>query len=47
MPETFKKLVWPLAALGMLLAFNAVANPMFFHIEFVHGRLAGAPAKGR
>ena len=43
MPEAIKKLIWPLAALVLLLAFNAVANREFFHIEFVDGRLAGPP----
>lgn len=43
MPESLKKLVWPLAALAVLLAFNAVVNPTFFRIGWSNGRLAGSP----
>jgi len=31
-----------LAALGVLLLFNAVMNPSFFHIEIVDGRVTGS-----
>lgn len=34
-------LFWPLAALALLLAFNAVASPGFFHLEWKDGRLFG------
>ncbi len=32
---------WPLAALVALLAFNALASPGFFHLEWKEGRLYG------
>ncbi|MBI1368472.1 MAG: ABC transporter permease [Planctomycetes bacterium] len=36
------KLIWPIAALGVLLVFNALVNPAFFHIEIIDGRLTGS-----
>ncbi len=37
-----RQLIWPLAALALLLAFNAIANPEFFHFRIVEGRATGA-----
>jgi simple sugar transport system permease protein len=42
MPEALKKLIWPLLALGLLLAFNAVANRSFYSLEVNDGKLSGA-----
>lgn len=36
------KLVWPLIALGLLLAFNFIFSPGFFHIEIKDGHLYGS-----
>lgn len=37
------RLVWPLAALGLLLLFNALFTERFFHIEMRGGHLYGVP----
>ena len=42
MPETLRKLIWPLAALGVLLLFNAVMNPAMYSFEVVDGRVTGS-----
>ena len=42
MPEAIQKLIWPLAALGALLVFNAVMNPALFIVEINDGRLTGS-----
>ena len=34
-------LVWPLASLALLLAFNALATPGFFNLEWREGRIYG------
>ncbi|MGY5449784.1 ABC transporter permease [Agarivorans sp. MS3-6] len=36
------KLFWPLFALALLLLFNLVNDPSFFHIEIKNGRLFGS-----
>jgi simple sugar transport system permease protein len=41
MKEIRSTLVWPLVALVVLLVFNAVASPGFFHVEWKDGRLFG------
>jgi ribose/xylose/arabinose/galactoside ABC-type transport system permease subunit len=41
MLESLRKLAWPLAALGMLLVFNAVMNPAFFSLTVTGGKLIG------
>jgi len=38
-----RPLLWPVAALGVLLAFNAIATPGFFSIDVRDGRLYGVP----
>lgn len=40
--ETTTKLIWPLLALLMILLFNALFTPGFFHIEIKDGRLFGS-----
>ncbi len=42
MPESLRKLTWPLAALAVLLLFNALLNPEFFSLHFAEGRLTGS-----
>ncbi len=42
MRRSLRQLIWPLVALALLLVFNAVASPSFFHVQFVNGRLSGA-----
>ncbi len=42
MPESLRKLCWPLAALAVLLLFNALLNPEFFSLHFAEGRLTGS-----
>jgi simple sugar transport system permease protein len=42
MPDAIKKLIWPLAALVLLLAYNALANPTFFNLEKIDGRWSGS-----
>ncbi len=37
-----KRLVWPLAALGLILLFNAIFSPGFFAITVKDGRLYGS-----
>jgi galactofuranose transport system permease protein len=36
------RLIWPLAALALLLAVNAVFNPSFFHLQVRDGRVYGS-----
>lgn len=50
MPDATRKLLlplrallWPLLALGLLLAFNALFTPGFFSLEVKAGRLYGVP----
>ena len=38
----FAKLVWPLAALAVLLLFNFAFTPGFFHLEIKNGHLYGS-----
>lgn len=40
---SWRGLLWPLIALAMLLAFNAVFTPGFFGIEMKDGRFYGVP----
>lgn len=40
MRDSMSRLLWPLGALALLLAFNAVVSPSFFHLHFAEGRLA-------
>eukprot|EP00831_Metopus_contortus_P019388 TRINITY_DN18398_c0_g2_i1.p1 TRINITY_DN18398_c0_g2~~TRINITY_DN18398_c0_g2_i1.p1 ORF type:complete len:382 (+),score=112.63 TRINITY_DN18398_c0_g2_i1:26-1171(+) len=40
--ETTAKLVWPLAALLVIILFNMFFTPGFFHIEIKDGRLFGS-----
>jgi len=40
MRDSITRLLWPLMALALLLAFNAVASPAFFHWRLAEGRLA-------
>ncbi|MES2705476.1 MAG: ABC transporter permease [Verrucomicrobiota bacterium] len=40
-PGALKTLLWPLAALLLLLAFNAVTSDFFLHVEMRDGRLYG------
>ncbi len=42
MRRSLAQLIWPLVALALLLVFNAVESPSFFHVQFVNGRLSGA-----
>ncbi|HUS40276.1 MAG TPA: ABC transporter permease [Pirellulales bacterium] len=42
MRETLKTVLWPAVALLVLLAFNFFANPNFFHLEIVEGRISGS-----
>ncbi|WP_432799361.1 ABC transporter permease [Poriferisphaera sp. WC338] len=42
MPDSLRKLVWPLVALAMLLVFNAIVNPALFTFQIVDGRLTGS-----
>ena len=37
-----QRIVWPLLALGLLLLFNNVFTPGFFHVEIRHGHLYGS-----
>jgi len=39
---TWTKLQWPLAALGLVLLFNFLFTPGFFHLEMKDGRLYGS-----
>ncbi len=39
---TWSKLKWPLVALALVLAFNLVTSPSFFHLEMKDGRLFGS-----
>jgi simple sugar transport system permease protein len=39
--EWLRKLVWPVAGLAVLLAFNLVFTPRFFHLEVRDGHLYG------
>lgn len=40
--QHFSKLVWPMAALAVILLFNFFFTPGFFHIEVRDGRLFGS-----
>ncbi len=40
--ESTKKLLWPALALVLVLLFNFVLTPGFFHLEFKGGRLFGS-----
>lgn len=40
--ESLSKLVWPLAALFAIIAFNIFFTPGFFHMEIKDGRLFGS-----
>ncbi|MCC6907236.1 MAG: ABC transporter permease [Phycisphaerales bacterium] len=42
MSSATRQLIWPLAALVLLLAFNAAFHPSFFHLQVQHGRLSGS-----
>lgn len=42
LPEGLAKLVWPVAALTLLLVFNATFTPGFFRVEFRDGYLYGS-----
>lgn len=42
MPEALKRLIWPVAALVLLLLVNAAVNPKFFHLAFADGRMSGS-----
>lgn len=42
MSDLKQTLVWPLAALAVLLAFNAVFNPTFYAVSVVDGHLVGS-----
>jgi len=37
-----RRLIWPLAALALLMLVNAIFNPSFFHLEFRDGHLFGS-----
>lgn len=39
--ENMKRLAWPLAAITLLLIINAFANPEFYRLSIVDGRLIG------
>lgn len=41
MTSSLHKLVWPFAALCVLLIFNAFANPSFYSLEFIDGSWSG------
>ena len=40
--STWTQLQWPLAALGLVLLFNFIFTPGFFHLEMKEGRLYGS-----
>lgn len=40
--ENFQKLLWPLVALGIIILFNILFTPGFFHMEIKDGRLFGS-----
>ncbi len=42
MSSTLRQLIWPLAALALLLGFNAAFHPSFFHFQIHDGRLSGS-----
>src|SRR5689334_2010693 len=42
MRTSWTKLQWPLAALALVLLFNLVFTPGFFHLEMKDGRLYGS-----
>lgn len=42
MRDSMRQLIWPLAALALLLVFNAINSPEFFQLDLVDGRLTGA-----
>ena len=41
--ESLARLVWPVAALALLLLFNALFTERFFHVEWREGHLYGTP----
>lgn len=41
LPGWLQRLTWPLAALGLLLLFNLLFTPAFFHLEWREGHLYG------
>jgi len=43
MPESLKKLIWPLLALLLLFALNFWINPQFFYLAWIDGRWVGTP----
>ena len=40
--DSFHKLLWPLMALGIILLFNMIFTPGFFHMEIKDGHLFGS-----
>jgi len=42
MPDWLVKLIWPVAALGLLLAFNLAFTSLFFRVEWRDGHLYGS-----
>ncbi|MCY2951038.1 MAG: ABC transporter permease [Planctomycetota bacterium] len=42
MPDWLVKLIWPVAALGLLLAFNLAFTSLFFRLEWRDGHLYGS-----
>src|SRR5689334_22618228 len=42
MRTSWTKLQWPLAALALVLLFNLIFTPGFFHLEMKDGRLYGS-----
>ena len=40
--ESFHKLLWPLMALAIILLFNMLFTPGFFHMEIKDGHLFGS-----
>jgi galactofuranose transport system permease protein len=42
MGRSVERLRWPLAALGLVLLFNVLFSPGFFHLEMKDGRLYGS-----
>lgn len=43
MPHRLAGLLWPVLALALLLTFNLVSTPGFFHVEIKDGHLYGSP----
>ncbi len=42
MRDVARNLLWPFAAVAILMAFNALRDPAFLHLRLVDGRLTGA-----